>query len=239
MLMTACGITDTGLQRSHNEDAFCVDHEIGLLAVADGLGGRAGGEVASQLVIQELREHLEMGKSQSSCDCGIEVLAKASEVANSAILEMVARKPELRGMGTTLTACLITGKSCHFVHIGDSRGYLLRGGMMIQLTEDHTVRSLRGLDRIACEHDGSDKLLVALGTSKWVSADLFTEELEAGDLLLLCTDGLSTELGTEELAAIVQRPLSLEDRCAALVNLARERGGSDNITVVLAEIQKP
>lgn len=241
MRMKAFGVTDAGRRPGQNEDTFCVDPDLGLLAVADGIGGRAGGEVASRLAMQAFRGQLMMDASRQAGHSELDLLSKASEAANSLILERVAEEPELQGMGTTFTACWVRGQSAHFVHVGDSRGYLLRHGRLAQLTEDHTVGNLRrrkgNTSTASPSHDGGSKLLAALGTSRWVSADFFTEQLQAGDLLLLCTDGLSVDLGTQELHSLVQRPLPLEERCASLVNLAREQGGTDDITVVLASFQ--
>jgi len=265
-MMIACGATSMGRQRSSNEDAFCVESDLGLLAVADGLGGRAAGELASQLAIhvltEQLRDHCQPPGEQSMLD----LLAEAVQAANTALQKKVAEDPRCQGMGTTLTACLVREGTAYFAHIGDSRAYLLRDGQIKQLSEDHTIANLRRRrgkpDKSAVDHQPEGKMLLAvLGTSPWVGADLFAQELQSGDLLLLCTDGLTAEVTEDELAALGRFRLSWADRCVWLLTrtneqsqaawserqlkrtcerflrLANERGGRDNITVVLAAIQ--
>jgi len=238
--MAAFGMTDAGRQRSSNEDAFCVEPSLGLLAVADGLGGRAAGETASKLAIftltNYLRSHLEPAAQGSFLD----LLAKAVQASNAAIQEVGAKEPQCQGMATTLTACLVADGMAYFAHIGDSRAYLLRHGHIARLTEDHTVATLRrlgGRNHVEIiDPAKGNRLLSALGVLPWVGVDLFAQKLRAGDLLLLCTDGLTGGVTEEELAALGQLKLSLAARCARLLALANERGGADNVTVVLAAL---
>jgi PPM family protein phosphatase len=240
MQMTACGKTSVGCRRPVNEDAFCVEPALGLLAVADGLGGHAAGEVASQLAIsvltRYLRDHCPSAQGSSLPD----ILAEAVLAANAAIQAKAAEEPRHLGMGTTVTICVVSGDVAHLAHVWDSRAYLLRDGHAAQLTEDHTVATLRQLQGHAVAAAGladGKRLLAALGTSPWTGMDLFAQELCAGDLLLLCTDGLTAGVTDDELAALGQSGRPVADRCEQLLALANERGGADNSTVVLAEFQ--
>lgn len=241
MRMTAFGMTDPGRQRSSNEDAYCVEPSLGLLAVADGLGGRAAGETASQLAILVLTNYLRGHFESAAQGSLLDLLDRAVQASNAALQEKGAREPRCQGMATTLTACLVADTMVYFAHIGDSRAYLLRHGHITRMTEDHTVASLRRLQghrhvQVISPAD-RNRLLSALGLLPWVGVDLFARRLRAGDLLLLCTDGLTAGVTEEELAALGQLKLPLPDRCARLLALANERGGKDNVTVVLAALR--
>lgn len=239
--MTAFGMTDAGRQRPSNEDAFCVEPSLGLLAVADGLGGRAAGETASHLAIFVLTNYVRSHSASATQGSFLDLLARAVQASNAALQEKGAREPKCQGMATTLTACLVADATAYFVHIGDSRAYLLRHGRITRLTEDHTLATLRRLGgrnhvEIVDSAEGK-RLLSALGVLPWAGVDLFAQKLRAGDLLLLCTDGLTAGVTEEELAALGRLKLPLPDRCARLLALANERGGKDNVTVVLAALR--
>lgn len=238
--MLACGATDVGQQRPVNEDTFCVEPELGLLAVADGLGGHAAGEIASHLAIATLTGYLQEHLQSTAGGTTLDLLAAAVQAGHSTIRTQALATPQYQGMGTTLTACLVKDGMAAFAHVGDSRAYRLRHGRLTLLTQDHTVAGLRRLHgRGAGGGLGSaadKRLLAALGTSPWIGMDLFTQELQTGDLLLLCTDGLTAAATDAELMAVEQMQLPLAERCAWLLALANARGGADNITVVLALI---
>ncbi len=242
MGLVACGATNIGRRRAMNEDAFCVEPGLGLLAVADGLGGHAAGEVASRLAISAFKGHLEAHLNRDGGMNVNDLMAEAVEAGNAAILERIAASPQCRGMGTTLTACLVRRGVAYIAHIGDSRVYLLREGRIAQLTEDHTAATLRRrqgrCEDLAEGPVGRKKLLSALGVSPWAGSDLLTQDLRGSDILLLCTDGLTGELSENELAATCRLPLPLPERVARFLSLANERGGADNITVVLATLQE-
>jgi protein phosphatase len=242
MSLAAFGATDIGRRRDLNEDAYCVEPGLGLLAVADGLGGHPAGEVASSLAISLLRHHLLARLSNDDHANALDLMAEAVEAGNAAIRERMAVNPQYRGMATTLTACLVKGGCAHFTHIGDSRAYLLRDGRIAQLTEDHTAAALRqrqGRGGAPARGNASNqRLLSALGMSSWAGMDLFVQNLRIGDMLLLCTDGLTGELSEDELASTCQLPLSLPARVERFLSLANERGGSDNITAILATFQE-
>ncbi len=239
MSLAAFGATDIGRRRHLNEDAYCVETDLGLLAVADGLGGHPAGEVASNLAISLLKHHLQARLSHDDHANALDLLAEAVEAGNAAIRERMAVNPQCRGMATTLTACLVKGGCAHFTHVGDSRAYLLREGRIAQLTEDHTaevLRRSRGQFNGSCKGlAGGKRLLSALGTSHRVGVDTFTIDLKRGDILLLCTDGLTDELDNCELAAACLLPLPLSERIARLLTMANNRNGADNVTIVMAE----
>ena len=237
--LAAYGATDTGRRRRLNEDAYCVEPGLGLLAVADGLGGHPAGEVASSLAISLLRRHLRARLRHDDRADALDLMAEAVEAGNAAIRERMATNPLCRGMATTLTACLVKAGCAHFTHVGDSRAYLLREGRIAQLTEDHTAASLRrrqGRGGAPGRGNPSNRrLLSALGMSSWAGMDLFVQNLRIGDVLLLCTDGLTDEIDNGELAAACLLPLPLPERVARLLATANDRNGADNVTIVRAE----
>ncbi len=229
MFIQAAGATRVGRVRHINQDAFCSEPELGLLAVADGVGGRPAGDVASRLAIATLLDYVRQGQRTPEP----ELLADAVEAANVAIRRVAAQAPDCQSMATTLTACLIRDRQAHFAHIGDSRAYLLRHGDCQRLTEDHTMAGLRRKPGVSAP-PASRALLAALGLNSWVGADIFSHALCAGDVLLLCTDGVTRAISQEELAGVGGSASPLAERCQILLNLADERGGEDNATVILA-----
>ena len=225
--------SDRGLVRDNNEDSVYAGPR--LLAIADGMGGHAGGEVASQLVIGVI-ERLDEDRP---LDDLINELRKAVEDANLAVAESVAREPQLDGMGTTLTGLRFVGTRVGVVHVGDSRAYLLRDGALTQITRDDTyVQSLVDAGQITAEeattHPRKSVILRAMtGTS--VEPDLSIREVRAGDRYLLCTDGLSDVVS----AATLRETLAdgTPQECAdQLVDLALRGGGPDNVTCIVAEV---
>ena len=245
MVSLATG-THVGMRRSTNEDSFCaltgpaaptgVD---ALLAVADGVGGHQAGEVASEMAVQGLVAKL--SDAPATRGKGLRtVLQKAIEGLNADIHSAAAARPETRGMGTTLTASVVSGGSLTIGHVGDSRAYLLRDGAIRQLTQDHSwvaAQVARGkLTASEVEnHPHRNMLTRALGINSSVEVDGITVQLKIGDVLLLCTDGLHGLVADEEIAEILCR---LEPGSASreLIDLANSRGGHDNITVVLARL---
>lgn len=226
--------SDRGLVRSNNEDSVYAGAR--LLALADGMGGHAAGEVASQLVIQALRtlDNDEPGRNL------LEALDAATRHGNEAIAAQVARNPELDGMGTTLTAILFAGTKIGLCHVGDSRGYLLRDGVLTQITRDDTfVQSLVDEGRITPEqahtHPQRSLIMKAL-TGQEVEPTLTMREARAGDRYLLCSDGLSDVVSEETLAETLS---SVTDHAACadrLIELALRSGAPDNVTVVVADV---
>ncbi|MFV0494086.1 protein phosphatase 2C domain-containing protein [Mycobacterium sp.] len=225
--------SDRGLVRSNNEDSVYAGAR--LLALADGMGGHAAGEVASQLVIAALA-HLDDDEP------GGDLLAKldtAVQAGNSAIAAQVAMEPDLEGMGTTLTAILFAGNRLGLVHVGDSRGYLFRDGELAQITKDDTfVQTLVEEGRITAEEAHSHpqrSLIMRALTGHDVEPTLTMREVRRGDRYLLCSDGLSDPVSGETIADALKNPdvVATADR---LIELALRSGGPDNITVVVADV---
>lgn len=232
--MRAEALTHTGLIRPDNEDAFLVDAEKGILAVADGMGGHQAGEVASFLALKALAEKLKEGVA----DDPLAKLQAAVRFANEVVYRSACLRPEFSGMGTTLTVAWVVGSQAFLAHVGDSRAYLFRDGHLEALTHDHSyvgelVRSGGLTAEEARFHPHRNILTRALGTEADVIVDTRVVELRTGDLLLLCTDGLLEVVKDEEIAEVLTLNKGLKKAVQSLVELALERGGPDNVTVVL------
>lgn len=232
MRLAAASATDQGLHRSNNEDAFLVDDERALFAVADGMGGHRGGEVASQTAIEALRAAVANGVP----------LHDAISGANTAVRARAAGNDELTGMGTTMTALIAIGGHQLLVgHVGDSRAYLLHDGTLRRATDDHSlveelVREGRLTPEQAESHPQRAIVTRALGVDERVDVDLYTLDIEVGDRIVLCSDGLTTmvrERDIERLARTEPDPQRLAEGLVAAANAA---GGDDNITVVVVDV---
>lgn len=254
--LSVAGATDVGRVRRNNEDGYVIadlsmpgDTTCGtrscvpvtgkgvLLAVADGVGGHRAGEVASAVALQALRQ--EALTSIATLDPQA-ALRTSVQRANSEVA-VAASAPARSGMAATLTACLVQGFSAYLAEVGDSRAYVLRRGRLFQLTTDQSLVQLlvdSGMSREdACHSQLKNVVLQAVGTGPEVRPGISRLELRRGDLLLLCTDGLTNMVAEEEMADIVLRTGSLEAACARLIACANEHGGRDNITMVLARIE--
>ncbi|CAM3958221.1 PP2C family protein-serine/threonine phosphatase [Tsukamurella ocularis] len=228
--------SDRGLVRSNNEDSVYAGAR--LLALADGMGGHAAGEVASQLMIAALAP---LDDDEPGGDL-LDTLEEAMVAGNDTIAEQVAEDPELDGMGTTLTAILFAGSKLGLIHVGDSRGYLRRDGQLIRITKDDTfVQTLVDEGRITAEqahtHPQRSLIMKAL-TGHEVEPTLTLREAKAGDVYLLCSDGLSDVVSDETIGETLE--LATESVSAAadrLIELALKSGGPDNVTVVVARVE--
>jgi len=225
--------SDRGLVRANNEDSVYAGAR--LLALADGMGGHAAGEVASQLVIAALA-HLDDDEPGGDLLSKLEI---AVNEGNSAIAEHVDLDPELDGMGTTLTAILFAGDRLGLVHIGDSRGYLLRDGELTQITKDDTfVQTLVDEGRITAEEAHSHpqrSLIMRALTGHEVEPTLIMREAREGDRYLLCSDGLSDPVSQETILEALKVP-GVAESADRLIELALRGGGPDNVTVVVADV---
>ena len=240
------GKSDVGKVRPGNEDAFFADNERGVFIVADGMGGHVAGEVASQIVTETVGPGVchAIGLGLRAAELEERILDLIEE-ANQAILKRAESEPEKRGMGTTLTLlALVPGSEFLIEQVGDSRGYLLRDGMLTQITRDHTVVQQQ-VDRGALtpeqarDHPLSHILTRALGTESDVEADTFGDSLKAGDIFLLCSDGLSGMLSDDVIEAILSTPTDdLQEIADALVDAANAAGGLDNVTAVVVKVTK-
>ena len=225
--------SDRGLVRGNNEDsAYAGPH---LLVLADGMGGHAAGEVASQLMVEHL-EHLDRDPADADM---LALLGAAAEDANASIAESVAQHPEQAGMGTTLTATMFNGRQFGLIHVGDSRGYLLRDGKLTQLTVDDTfVQSLVDDGKLAPEDVSTHpqkSLILKAYTGREVEPHLELIEAKPGDRILLCSDGLSDPV-TRETIQVALGDGTPEMAAQRLIELALRSGGPDNVTVVVAEV---
>jgi protein phosphatase len=226
--------TDVGRVRDHNEDGYLVDDTLGLIAVADGMGGHRGGEVASAAALDALRIAFGAGAT----------IDGAVATANEIVHEQSLADRNLRGMGTTLTAgALGIDGTLTLGHVGDSRAYLVRDGELARITTDHSlVEELIRAGELTEEEAERDprrsRITRALGLEPSVTVDLESVDLRDGDRLLLCSDGLTTMVREDEIAALVVDEDDPEEVARRLVDTANEHGGVDNITVVIIDIQE-
>jgi serine/threonine protein phosphatase PrpC len=258
MKISVSGKTDRGKKRPNNEDDLAAEDltsakpvdpieaenlTVGdrgvLLAVCDGVGGRRAGEVASALALHTLSE--EMDKLRDGCPRKT-LFRTAVENVNERVRKEAKTDAELSGMATTLTAAVICPTRTLIAHVGDSRAYLVRGGHARQLTRDQTFIASLIESGAMKEEDAKNSpyrsmILQAIGREKKIQVALDGIELVAGDLLLLCTDGLSEKVKREELAEAF-RARSLPDAVTSLIALANDRGGDDNITLLAARVEE-
>ena len=228
------GVTDTGRKRRRNEDAFVC--EPPLFAVADGMGGAQAGELASRLAAAAVREEGERAAG------GEALVASLVQAANRRVHQRSAEDSTVSGMGTTMTVALVEDGVVAIGHVGDSRAYLIRDGRLEQLTDDHSlvaelVRGGKLSPEEAEMHPQRSVITRALGPDPDVDVDTFSVEAQAGDLFMLCSDGLTSMVADEEILAIVEQHRGdLKAAARALVRAANRGGGDDNITIVFFEI---
>lgn|ERR1700722_1556562 len=240
-------LTDVGRQRSNNEDSYLYwepesEQEFArkgrLAVVADGMGGYEGGQEASRIAVETVREHYDRAVGQDPQ----QALVAALIAAHASIQSYAVEHPQLQGMGTTCTALAIVGSHLYFAHVGDSRLYLVRGATISRLTRDHSyvgrlVESGIVRPEDAESHPQRHILTAALGSGREVDPD-FPEApytLEDGDSLILCTDGLWSLVSEQEIANVI-RSNSPADSCRTLVQSALDRGGPDNATVIVLRV---
>lgn len=232
--------TNKGLFREINEDSLLVGRTV--FAVADGMGGHAAGEVASETAIGPLRAIDDT--TYRDPEAATDALAEAVREANKLVIAKAAEDPDLRGMGTTLTTVMIRGRRLHLAHVGDSRAYLLRGGLLEMLTEDHTlVNELVKDNRLTLEeahtHPQRSVITRAIGVEQVIDVDFMPEPLELipGDQILLCSDGLTGPVSESLIAEILNTESDGTLACQRLIDAANAGGGPDNITCVLLRVE--
>lgn len=237
-----CGArSDQGKVRASNEDSYIANAQNGLFVVADGMGGHAAGEVASKIAITSIE------KTISSCEPGSnhqDIIELAIQEANARVFETQRLKPEFRGMGSTLTLLLFQDNQYHVAQVGDSRAYLLRNGVLNQLTQDHSIVWPLYQSGILTKEDLSrhpQKNLItrSIGTHPQVDADMQSNDALEGDIFLLCSDGLTDVLSDQDISRILSREgKSPQQLCELLVDEANAAGGPDNVTVVVIRLAR-
>lgn len=251
MQIVSGGVTDVGRVRTNNEDCFRIVAPLNLFVLADGMGGEAHGEVAASLAVETVVKHCMealdnpavtlYGEQLAGWSEKTKRLSSAAHLANKKIFTSAQEHPEQQGMGATLTAVWIDGSRMSISHVGDSRVYLLRSGSLEQLTSDHSLvaEQVRKGILTAAEAEESQMqsvLLRALGSEKEVQVDTEEYMVVARDILLLCSDGLTRMLIEPEIAGTLQSEPDAVKAAQKLVDLANDRGGSDNITVIVVRI---
>lgn len=229
-------LTDTGLVRTSNEDAYLVAEP--LFAVADGMGGHQAGEVASGTTIETLRQ---LAQGIASDEDPGAALVESARAANRAVYEKAAGDPALLRMGTTLTAAIARDGQLSIAHVGDSRAYLFRGGKLEQLTQDHTlvaeyVRYGRMTEEEAKVHPNRSIITRALGVEPDIPIDTVTLGIKEGDRVLLCSDGLYSMVPDETIAEILAKIPDTSAATKELVDAANAAGGEDNTTVLVIDV---
>ena len=242
MRFSCAARTDVGVVRSGNEDAYLMGSERGLFVVADGMGGHAAGEVASEMATRLVAETFKPVKGMSDDELMAQMVA-AIRAANAAIFERTLQEQDKRGMGTTATALALLPRRYLIGQVGDSRAYILRGNVLTQITKDHSyVQEQVDAGRLSPEearvHPYANVITRCVGSSGDVVPDLYLGTLEAGGLLLLASAGLSGMVDAPHLQSILEEDGTLEDRVDRLIDEANRRGGLDNITVILVQVEE-
>jgi len=243
MNVQICTDTDPGMERGNNEDSVTFDAESGLCILADGMGGHNAGEVASGMatafIKSEMRKQMEEFGRSINADKITHAMGECVTMTNHAIYSMSKTNPQYKGMGTTLVIGVFLDGTLILGHIGDSRCYRLRDGELTQITKDHSVLQEQidaGLD--LSKQDSVPNLLTrGLGTESFVEAEINLHTVTAGDIYLMCSDGLSDMASEKQIAAILSEPNPLETKAKQLIAAANEAGGRDNISVVLALVK--
>ncbi|MCE5307938.1 MAG: protein phosphatase 2C domain-containing protein [Acidobacteriales bacterium] len=235
-MLEAFGQSDCGCVRQNNEDSFLIAPDLGLYVVADGMGGAAGGEVASRLAIEAIEQVVRANTERSTA-----VLISALENANLRVSEIAKAEPSLQGMGTTVVAGLETAGELLLASVGDSRAYAIRDGELAQVTTDQTWveevgRRLGLTEEQLRNHPMRHMLTMVVGIGEALRVQTTSLPLTPGLRVLLSTDGLHGVVNTPKLAEVIKKPISLSSQAHYLIEAAREAGGPDNITVVLLRV---
>jgi protein phosphatase len=244
------GSTDVGMKRDHNEDSYLLAPDLNLYIVADGMGGHAGGEMASGISVRTVEKHVRLNKQlvdpNVSHDGRIEnspvarLLSDAVRGACNAVFQKSQQVRELQGMGTTTTSILFHDRHAFVAHVGDSRAYLIRDKNISRITNDHSwvfeqVQAGMLTEAEAEKHPLRNVITRALGGALSVNPDAAEVESKAGDVYLLCSDGLTGMVPEDEILRIVTAADNVDDACQQLIDVANERGGLDNVTAILVK----
>ena len=248
MRLEVAGLTDVGMKRAHNEDNFLLLPEQHLFCVADGMGGHSCGEVASQIAVEEIGDFFRQSGADDELTWPYKMdrrrnydenrLATAIKLANMRILERASTDKRYDKMGTTVVSVFLKNGAAYLGHVGDSRGYGFRNGSLRQLTEDHSLlnemtkaRKMTPEEIEAFPH--KNVIVRALGMKLGVEVDVVREDLQDGDIVLLCSDGLSGMLTDAEMETILRETRDLDEASRKLIEAANAAGGVDNVTCIL------
>ncbi len=244
LMVKSAAITDIGKVRDINEDNYCIYEEnIGLYIVADGMGGHKSGEIASATAIDIIRDHIKSYLTDEFLEQTVKgILFEAFNRANREIYKKSTSDYDCEGMGTTATVVLIVEDKFYIGHIGDSRAYLFRNKELRQITEDHSlvaelVKNGSITEREAMKHPRKNIITRSLGNDETVKVDIFSMDFKKGDMIILCTDGLTNFVDKNELQRLLIEEEDCFEVCNNLVSLANKRGGYDNITVLIVKKQ--
>lgn len=232
--------TDVGLKRDNNQDTFLLDPDLGLYIVADGMGGHSGGEVASALAAQTVKDVIQDSYENESGVDARELIIRAYKKASERIFEESQKRPELRGMGTTMVVALIRDDYLYIGNVGDSRAYLSTPEGYWQLTEDHSLvnEQLRAgmlTEAQAKNYFAKNVITRSVGFEHEVHCDVLQKKLNVGDLIIICSDGLSGLVSDQKISEI-SRKFSPNEVVPNLINQAKSNGGDDNVTVLLLSV---
>jgi PPM family protein phosphatase len=251
MKVVSAGLTDVGRKRNHNEDSFLIDDELQLYVVADGMGGHAGGGTASRIAVETIDK--ELRRSRESRDNPFatspnlqdsllpDALRTAVERACLAIFTTAQEDPRLSGMGTTVISLVVRDNHAFFAHVGDSRAYLVRGPLIQQVSEDHSLvnEQIKAgmITPEEAKHSRYKNIITrSVGFEEEVQVDVMGVVAEPGDVFLLCSDGLANMVEDRELHEVVQATPEIAQVPQRLIDLANERGGDDNITAIVVQM---
>jgi PPM family protein phosphatase len=232
-------LSDVGNFRKVNEDyiGHYIDENKSFYILADGVGGHNGGEIASSTAVNEAINYIKTAADLSNPS---EVLREAVLCANSKVYNLSVNNPSLAGMGTTITACLIVSQTCYVANVGDSSCYVIRGDDITKVTKDHSlVQELIDKGNItedeARTYPIRNVITRAIGTSAYVNVDIFMRPLKSIEKIMLCSDGLTDEVSRKEIKDCIKQSRDNMDTCRLLVELAKKKGGKDNISVMIFE----
>jgi len=236
----AFGMTDTGLRRPLNEDAYFINTSCGCFVISDGVGGAAAGEVASRIFTSTVSETIKKEQTSSEQET-ISAIKQTFLKANSDIIEYAGQNPDHKGMACTAELLVVGSNGFVLGHVGDSRTYRYRQKNLIQLTRDHSfIQQQIELGKItekdAKTHRYRNVILRAVGTEETIDVDIIRGKVRPGDIFMLCSDGLTDMVAEVDISACLGKSISLAEKVSNLVDLANHEGGQDNITVILIKI---
>ncbi|MFY0529604.1 Stp1/IreP family PP2C-type Ser/Thr phosphatase [Archangium gephyra] len=249
MRIEVAGYTHVGMKRNHNEDNYLILTDENLCCVADGMGGHSSGEIASKIAVEELAEFFRMTSRDEDATWPFKMdkgrnydenrLATGIKLANKSIFDKASADQKYKGMGTTIVSVHFTHAAAYVGHVGDSRVYYFRQGVLRQVTEDHSLLNdylkAKKLSPEEIENFPHKNVIVrALGMKETVAVDVAKVEAQQGDIFLLCSDGLSGMVTDPQIQELLTRTSELEKACSQLIDMANAAGGNDNVTCVLA-----